>query len=79
MTDEAEFTAEFDCAPDIPFYLRCPPEVKDEARRAYVLAFISDAEGVLLKNWDEEAAKLEAFLKSGTTASDRKGHMKVVK
>jgi len=76
-----EFMSEFEAMPDIPFYLRCAPgEMREEARRAYVLAFITDGEGMLLKNWDEEAAKLERFLKTGAVSQLlRGGTMKVIK
>lgn len=81
-TEEAgiEFISEFESPPDIPFYLRCQPgELREEARRAYVLAFITDGEGVLLKNWDEEAAKLERFLRTGAVPAIRGSTMKIVK
>jgi len=81
--DEAgiEFISEFESPADIPFYLRCAPgEMREEARRAYVLAFITDGEGMLLKNWDEEAAKLERFLKTGAVPQPLRGAtMKVIK
>jgi hypothetical protein len=66
--------------PDLPFYLRClNPEMRAEARRAYILAFITDCEGVLLKNWEEEAVKLEAYLKTGVAVSPPRNPMKLVK
>lgn len=66
----------------IPAYLILKDgPLKDEARRAHLLPFIIDAEGVLLKNWDEEAAKIERFLKTGEINGKHKrgAHLEIAK
>lgn len=83
MTDEvdAELVQEEPEGPlveAIPGYLVLEDDaMKAEARRAFIMGYVTDAEGVLFKNWEEEAEKIEGWLKNGVQA--KRTNMKVVK
>lgn len=67
MSDEIEMEPEpvlHPCEP-VPGYLLLPAELRDEGRRAFVIAFMALAEGALVQGWEADAVKLDQFLKTG--------------